>query len=69
MCFLCVTWGLEGTAGSIVVSIVQFRKDFGKPYKGDYVLDANWQLGFQAITSFGTSKHVFVLGTKPDDWY
>lgn len=33
--------------------IVEFRKDFGHPFAGDYVIDANWQLGFQATTLGG----------------
>ncbi|KAI9147290.1 Major facilitator-type transporter ecdC [Paramyrothecium foliicola] len=68
MCFLCVTWGFEGTAGSIVVSIVQFRKDFGSPYEGDYVLDASWQLGFQGITSFGVIAGAWLGGLGINRW-
>lgn len=53
MFFICVAWGFDGLAGGVVVSIAEFRKDYGKPYGGDYVVDANWQLGFQAGTLFG----------------
>jgi hypothetical protein len=53
MFFLCITWGYDGLAGAIVISIAQFRRDYGTPYNGDWVIDANWQLGFQAATSFG----------------
>ncbi|VUC27034.1 unnamed protein product [Clonostachys rosea] len=52
MFFICVAWGFDGLAGGVVVSIAEFRKDYGKPYAGDYVVDANWQLGFQAGTLF-----------------
>ncbi|KAF4418907.1 hypothetical protein K4K60_004010 [Colletotrichum sp. SAR11_57] len=53
MFFLCITWGFDGLAGGIVVSITEFRKDFGTPYGDDYVVSATWQLGFQAATIFG----------------
>lgn len=46
-------WGFDGLAGGVVVSIEQFRKDYGTPYAGAYVVDANWQLGFQGATLFG----------------
>lgn len=51
--FLCVTWGFDGLAGGVVVSIAEFRQDFGTAFGEDYVVDANWQLGFQAATLFG----------------
>lgn len=53
MFFICILWGFDGLAGGVVVSIEQFRKDFGRPFAGDYVVDANWQLGFLAATLFG----------------
>lgn len=53
MFFLCIAWGFDGLAGGVVVSIAEFRKDFGRPYAGDYVVDANWQLGFTSATLFG----------------
>lgn len=31
----------------------QFRKDFGQPYEGDYVLPAKWQLAFTAASTIG----------------
>jgi hypothetical protein len=53
MFFICIMWGFDGLAGGVVTSIAEFRKDFGYPYEGDYVVDANWQLGFLAATLFG----------------
>uniref|UniRef100_A0A8H7NHZ6 Major facilitator superfamily (MFS) profile domain-containing protein n=1 Tax=Bionectria ochroleuca TaxID=29856 RepID=A0A8H7NHZ6_BIOOC len=32
MFFICVAWGFDGLAGGVVVSIAEFRKDYGKPY-------------------------------------
>jgi len=46
-------FGYDSLAGNIVISIYEFRKDFGYPYAGDYVVDANWQLGFQGATLGG----------------
>lgn len=51
-------WGFDGLAGGVVVSIAEFRKDYGTAYEGDYVVDADWQLGFQAATLFGEKYHI-----------
>jgi len=53
MFFTCVMYGFDSLAGGVVVGITEFRKDFGHPFAGDYVIDANWQLGFQAATLGG----------------
>jgi MFS family permease len=53
MFYLCITWGFDDLAGSIAVSIPEFRRDFGRSYGGDYVVDADWQLGFTAASMFG----------------
>lgn len=50
---LCCTFGFDALAGGVVMGIVEFRRDFGHPFAGDYVVDADWQLGFQAATLFG----------------
>ncbi|EQB55591.1 Solute carrier family 2 facilitated glucose transporter member 5 [Colletotrichum gloeosporioides] len=62
MFFLCITWGFDGLAGGIVVSITEFRRDFGTPYGDDYVVSATWQLGFQAATIFAMTLGAFVAG-------
>lgn len=51
--FICVMFGYDSLAGNIVVSIAQFRKDFGYEYGGDYVVSADWQLAFQGATLGG----------------
>lgn len=38
-----ILWGYENQAGGMVLSIPEFRKDFGSPFKGEYVLPASWQ--------------------------
>jgi MFS transporter, SP family, general alpha glucoside:H+ symporter len=41
-----ITIGFDNQAGGLVISIPQFRKDYGSPYKGGYVINANWQSAF-----------------------
>lgn len=48
MFFVCIMYGYDALAGSIVISIEEFRKDFGFQYDDQYVVSAAWQLGFQA---------------------
>ncbi|CDK28753.1 unnamed protein product [Kuraishia capsulata CBS 1993] len=43
MVWLMILVGYEGQAGSIVVSIPQFRQDFGHWYEDQYVLETKWQ--------------------------
>ena len=38
--------GFDNQAGGLVVSIPEFRKDYGKAFKGGYVIDAQWQSAF-----------------------
>lgn len=68
MFFTCIMYGFDSLAGGVVVGITQFRKDFGYPFEGDYVVDANWQLGFQAATLGGEtplfSPPFFLLGEE-----
>lgn len=51
--FICCMFGYDSLAGSAVISLPAFRETFGRPYDGDFVVDANWQLGFQAATLGG----------------
>lgn len=66
MFFVCIMWGFDSLAGGIVVAINEFRKDFGTPFEGDYVVDANWQLGWQAATLFGLVFGGFIAGVTID---
>lgn len=50
-------WGYEGLAGTAVIGLGAFRVIYGHPYEGDYVVDANWQLGFTAATLAGKCLH------------
>ncbi len=36
----------DNQASGTVIGIPQFRKDFGTPFGGDYVLPAKWQSAY-----------------------
>lgn len=38
----------DNSAPSLYLSIPEFRKSFGSPFDGDWVLDARWQSAFNA---------------------
>jgi hypothetical protein len=38
--------GFDNQAGGLVISIPEFRKDYGKAFGGGYVIDAQWQSAF-----------------------
>jgi SP family general alpha glucoside:H+ symporter-like MFS transporter len=38
--------GFDNQAGGLVISIPKFREDYGKPFGGGYVIDAQWQSAF-----------------------
>ncbi|KAK5449345.1 hypothetical protein LTS15_008887 [Exophiala xenobiotica] len=51
-------------AGSSVLGIPQFRKDFGKAFDGNYVLSAKWQSAFN-----GAPQAAAVLGSLSAAWF
>lgn len=50
-------WGYDGLAGTIVLAINQFRRDYGNEFQGQFVVSASWQLAFSAASLVG-----FILG-------
>ncbi|WYZ35893.1 hypothetical protein EsH8_X_000540 [Colletotrichum jinshuiense] len=61
----------ENQAGGSILSIPEFRKDFGHFYGGDYVLDAKWQSAFNGapvasavIGALGSGNLADWLGRK-----
>ncbi|PVH84991.1 general substrate transporter [Cadophora sp. DSE1049] len=66
--FICCMFGYDSLAGSAVISLPAFRETFGRPYDADYVVDANWQLGFQAATLGGIVLGGFVTGFATQRW-
>lgn len=55
MFYLCIMWGFDGLAGSLVVSITVFREKFGSYIDGVYILSASWQLAFSGASIGGES--------------
>ncbi|KAH7112489.1 general substrate transporter [Dendryphion nanum] len=68
MLFICIMWGYDGLAGAIVLSIPRFRQDYGYPYNGDYVVSANWQLGFTSASLFGLIFGGAATGYLSERW-
>lgn len=68
----CLLVSFENQAGGMVLSIPEFRKDFGYYYEGSYVLYTNWQSAFYGaplaaciIGTFGAGYMADVIGRKP----
>ncbi|CAK7205136.1 hypothetical protein SEUCBS139899_007901 [Sporothrix eucalyptigena] len=53
MLFTVVSWGYDGLCSGIVISLPQFREDYGTYYEGEYVIPAKWQLAFTAASLIG----------------
>ncbi|KAH7324979.1 general substrate transporter [Stachybotrys elegans] len=64
--FICIMWGFDGLAGSIIISIATFREHFGNLYRGQYVVDANWQLGWLAASLGGMVLGGWAAGLSID---
>lgn len=45
-CLTLVVVSFESVATGSVIGMPRFRRDFGRPYAGDYVLSAGWQAAF-----------------------
>ena len=70
--FTCLLVSFENQASGMVLSIPEFRKDFGKEYAGNYVLDTAWQSAFSGgpiassvIGTFGAGYIADKIGRKP----
>lgn len=55
--------GYDGLASGIILALPQFRRDYGREYKGDYVVPAEWQLGFTGASLIG-----LILGGICSGW-
>ncbi|KAI5236746.1 MFS hexose transporter [Aureobasidium subglaciale] len=53
MLYNSIAYGYDGIAGSVVINLPQFRKDFGTPFFGQYVVPAEWQLAFAGASLVG----------------
>lgn len=66
MFFVCIMFGYDALAGSVVISVAEFRKDFGFRYGNEYVVSAAWQLGFQAAFFAGQSSQDVAKAFAPN---
>lgn len=48
-----VVFSFDNQVGAVVLGIPQFRKDFGSPFQGNYVLPAKWQSAFSGGPAAG----------------
>lgn len=48
--WVMVASAFTNSASSSILGIPQFRKDFGKPFAGNYVLPAKWQSAYYGST-------------------
>ncbi|KAL6245954.1 hypothetical protein RBB50_007107 [Rhinocladiella similis] len=51
--FSAVGWGFDAQVNGAMISVPQFRLTFGYVYKGQAVIPASWQSGFNSISSVG----------------
>jgi hypothetical protein len=72
MLFTCIMWGYDGMAGGIVLAMPQWRESYGYLFEGQYVVEARWQLTFNAATLIGlvcgglaTGYASKIVGQKP----
>lgn len=60
--FVLVLGSFDNQAGGVVLSIPQFRKDFGSPFAGNYVLPAEWQSAYSGapVLSYVDNLQLYV---------
>jgi SP family general alpha glucoside:H+ symporter-like MFS transporter len=64
--FVLVLSSFDNQAGGVVLSIPQFRKDFGSPYNGDYVLSAKWQSAYSGAPVLSSIIGLLLSGWLAD---
>ncbi|KAL1863931.1 hypothetical protein Daus18300_008080 [Diaporthe australafricana] len=65
-CYCSLVVAFESVATGSSTSIPRFRKDFGYPFAGDYVLDARWQAAFDAGPRVSSVVATLCQGTLAD---
>lgn len=55
----------QSMAGSSVIGIPQFRKDFGREYNGEFVLDGGWQSAIDGVPRAAFVSHPVVRLGQP----
>ncbi|EFX05667.1 maltose permease [Grosmannia clavigera kw1407] len=68
----CLLVSFENQAGGTVLSIPEFRKDFGYAFEGSYVLETKWQSAFYGggiaasiVGTFGAGFLADIVGRRP----
>lgn len=61
--FVLLLSSFDNQAGGVVLSIPQFRKDFGSPYDGGYVLSAAWQSAYSGAPVLSS-----IIGSLLSGW-
>lgn len=64
--FILCMQGFDIAVGNSVVGVRQFRKDFGVPFAGNYVLEAKWQSALSGVP-VATSVSGALLGSWLSD--
>lgn len=64
--YTCLLASFDTQAANMVLGIPQFRKDFGKKFAGEYVLDANWQSALYGGPIASTVCGTFAAGYLAD---
>ena len=54
----------QSMAGSSVIGIPQFRKDFGREYNGEFVLDGGWQSAIDGVPRAACVSRFVSLGRQ-----
>ncbi|KAF9878323.1 MFS hexose transporter [Colletotrichum karsti] len=69
--YVLVLTSFDNQAGGSILGIREFRKDFGSPYNGDYVLPAKWQSAYSGapvasavVGSIGAGYIADLIGRK-----
>ncbi|KAH8768208.1 general substrate transporter [Diaporthe sp. PMI_573] len=65
-CYCSLVVAFESVATGSSTSIPKFRKDFGYPFAGGYVLDARWQAAFDAGPRVSSVIATLCQGTLAD---
>ncbi|KAH8655853.1 putative sugar transporter [Xylariales sp. PMI_506] len=53
MLYTCIMYGYDGLASGVVLSLNQFREDYGYYYEGLWIIPAQWQVAFTAGSLVG----------------
>ena len=61
-----IGWGFDAQVNGAMISVPQFRQNFGYIYHGEPVLSASWQSAFNVISSVGQFAGGFLCSWLAD---